>query len=444
MMEKRDNMDRREDKILSIFDEYEQTVDASIKQASNAEARPMSVFQSTSTEHGSKNYYQSIRKDAKNYYKTLRRQVRKEAAEKKRFTRKRQKNIEKISKQVSKSATKTLKKSDDTSYIRLTPPKGKRNIISRIRHRTHYDKGYYDYIEENIENGYITPETIASGEVTKKEWKELQKYEDAREDVTVGKNWRRFKALLATVAITGMLITGKTMYDGIMDSFEQSGIVAEENAEQMRFGQLESRARHALFDFTDQQLLYEYTNGDITEANWEKLPEEVREYIRNPVVAADAEYKNGMDLSHFYVMVDGDFTTETWEKLPEEIRQFVREPVSTAKEYFENGHDQRYLYEVSRGRMTEEFWNVLPSEIKQYVRNPVELAKEFERQGDDLGYLANLSEITDTKQLGCEVWKFLPEELKAHVVDPRISAAELQTGVEEGEQVQENNSDLER
>ena len=94
--------------------------------------------------------------------------------------------------------------------------------------------------------------------------------------------------------------------------------------------------------------------------------------------------------------------------------------------------------------MTEEFWNVLPSEIKQYVRNPVELAKEFERQGDDLGYLANLSEITDTKQLGSEVWQFLPEELKAHVVDPRISAAELQTGVEEGEQVQENNSDLER
>lgn len=141
-------------------------------------------------------------------------------------------------------------------------------------------------------------------------------------------------------------------------------------------------------------------------------------------------------------MVDGDFTTETWEKLPEEIRQFVREPVSTAREYFENGKDQRYLYEVSRGKLTEEFWNELPAEIKQYVRNPVELAKEYERQGNALGYLENLSEITDTKQLSNEVWQFLPEELKAHVVDPKlvISVDEL----ENGEQNQENNSDLER
>ena len=98
--------------------------------------------------------------------------------------------------------------------------------------------------------------------------------------------------------------------------------------------------------------------------------------------------------------------------------------------------------EVSRGKLTEEFWNELPAEIKQYVRNPVELAKEYERQGNALGYLENLSEITDTKQLSNEVWQFLPEELKAHVVDPKlvISVDEL----ENGEQNQENNSDLER
>lgn len=419
----------QEDRIFRIFEEVEQGSEASMKKAAGANEGRTSEVNTTSSSHRGGNYYKNLRKQAK-----------KEKTEQERFTRKRQKNVKKISKQVSKSLKKKVKKpsKDNISYIRLTPPKGKRNIITRIRHRSHYDKGYYDYIEENIENGYITPETIASGEVTKKEWKELQAYEDAREDLTVKKNWGRFKALLAAIALTASMATCKVMYDGIMDSFEQSGITAEETGEQMRLRDLASRAKHALFNFEDQQLFYEYTNGDITEANWEKLPEDVKQYIRNPVVAAEAAYKYGNDLSNFYTMVDGEFTTETWEKLPDEIRQFVREPVSTAKEYFENGKDQRYLYEVSSGRLTEEFWNTLPAEVKQYVRNPIELAKEFERQGNDLGYLQNLSDITDQTQLSRNVWRFLPDELKAHVLDPQfvVSADELQT--------QENDLDLER
>lgn len=439
-------MEKSEDKIFRIFDEYENTSDTSIKQASGAEARAVPVFRSTRSAHGSKNYYTSMRRDIKNYYKALRIETKREETEKKRFTRKRQKNVKKISKQISKSVTKTLKRADNISYLRLTPPKGKRNIISRIRNRGHYDKGDYDYIEENIQNGYITPETIASGEVTKREWKELQKYEDAREDVTVRKNWNRFKALVALTALIGSMALCKNLYDGIQESFEVSSISAQENGEKIRLDQLERRAKNSLLSFTDQQLLYEYTDGDITESNWQALPENVKEYIRNPVVAAEAAYKYGNDLSNFYTMVDGDFTTETWEKLPEEIKQFVREPVSTAREYFDNGRDQRYLYEVSSGRMTEEFWNGLPAEIKQYVRNPIELAKEFERQGNDLGYLANLSEITNTTQLSREVWQFLPEELKAHVVDPKlvISVDELQAGLENQQLTQEIDSDLER
>lgn len=441
-------MENPEDKILSIFEEYEQASGAGIKQASGAEARAVPVFRSTIAAHGSKNYYKSMRRDIKNYYKALRIETKKEEEEKKRFTRKREKNIKKVSKQISKSVGKTLKKpnSDNIVYLRLTPPKGKRNIISRIRNRGHYDKGHYDYIEENIQNGYITPETIESGEVTKKEWVELQKYEDAREDVTVRKNWNRFKALVAAAALIGSMALCKNLYDGIQESFEISSAAVVEAGERSRLDQLESRAKNSLLSFTDQKLLYEYTDGDITEANWQALPENVREYIRNPVTAAEAAYKYGNDLSNFYTMVDGDFTTETWEKLPKEIQQFVREPVSTAREYFDNGRDQRYLYEVSSGRMTEEFWNGLPDEIKQYVRNPIELAKEFERQGNDLGYLANLSEITDTTQLSREVWHFLPEELKAHVVDPKlvISVDELQAGLENQQLDQEIDSDSER
>lgn len=437
-------MEELEDKIFSMFDEYEQTVSSSnSKQVSEAETRAVPTSHETSNVPEIYGYYKGIKRGTKEYYKVIRKEAKKENAEKKRFDRKKQKNVEKVSKQISKSMAKKLKKADNMSYLRLTPPKGKRNIITRIRHRSHYDKGDYDYIEENIQNGYITPDTIASGEVTKKEWKELQAYEDAREDVTVKKNWNRFKALIATVAIIGSIAFCKNMYDGIQDSFETSSVVSTEMRER---ASLENRAKHALHNFTDQQLLYDYTDGEITEANWEALPENVKEYIRNPVTAAEAAYKYGNDLSHFYLMVDGDFTTETWEKLPEEIRQFVREPVSTAKEYFENGKDQRFLYEVSRGRLTEEFWNELPAEIKQYVRNPIELAKEFERQGDDLGYLENLSQITNKTELSRSVWNFLPEELKEHVVDPKlvIDEDELQTEVESGEQVQENDLDLER
>ncbi len=429
----------QEDRIFRIFDEIEQGAYTESEQVFDSDVKPVQKNHNAAAPVGTTEYYKTLRKDMKAYYKALRRQAKKDSTEQRRFTRKREQNVKKISKQVNKSLKKTVKKPNkDNSYVRLTPPKGKRNIITRIRHRAHYDKGYYDYIEENIENGYITPETIASGEVTKKEWKELQAYEDAREDITVKKNWGRFKAILAAMAITGALITCKTMYDGIMDGLEQSAITAQETGNQNRIYQLENRAKYALFNFTDQQLFYEYTDGEITEANWEALPESVRQYIRNPLTAAEAAYKSGMDLGHFYTMVDGDFTKETWEKLPKEIQQFVREPVSTAREYFENGKDQRYLYEVSNGKMTEEFWNDLPNEIKQYVRNPIELAKEFERQGNDLGYLENLSDITDIKQLSRNVWSFLPDELKAHVVDPElvVSVDELQT--------QDNDLDLER
>lgn len=440
----KDNMEKHEDKILRIFDEFEGENAGNVKQASGAEVRPISELRTTKAKNGTAEYYRSMRKDTKNYYKSLRRQVKKQEAEQKRFTRAREKHIKQISKQISKSVKKTLKKKDNISYLRLTPPKGKRNIITRIRHRSHYDNGYYDYIEENIQNGYITSETIANGEVTKKEWKELQAYEDAREDVTVKKHWGRFKALLATVALTGSLVTCKILYDTINDTFERNAIVAQELSEQNRLSNFERNAKYSLYDMKDQQLFYEYTEGQITEENWNKLPESTRQYIRNPVVAAEAAYKYGNDLSHFYTMVDGDFTTETWEKLPDEIKQFVREPVSTAREYFENGRDQRYLYEVSSGRMTEEFWNGLPDEIKEYVRNPIELAKEFERQGDDLGYLQNLSDITDRTQLSRNVWHFLPDELKAHVVDPKlvISLDELQVGIDQ--QALENNEGLER
>lgn len=452
------------EKIMSIFDEYNHSAVARqetqtqknslIQQTSQGQKPIKKVIRRPKIDPKKSKivYYKDLRKITKKYYKELRKQTKKKIVDQKRLAKKKEEKVEKMSKKISRAVDKKLKKEyklkdqDNIRYLRLTEPKEKRNLLSRIRNRVRYDKGGFDYIEENIQNGYITPETIASGEVTKREWKELQRYEDAREDVSIKKGWGRFKAILAAVAISASLIACKTVYDDVKENLERGAVQAQELKEKNELEAMERHAKVALFNFTDQQLLYEYTNGQPTVENWEALPDNVQEYIRNPVTAAEAAYKYGNDQSNFYVMTGGNLTTEAWEKLPDEIRQFVREPVSTAKEYFENGRDQRYLYEVSRGMMTEEFWQGLPDEIKQYVRNPIELAKEFERNGDYLGYLANLSEITDTTQLSREVWGFLPEELKAHIVDPKlvISLDELQHGIDSATQNTQDGEDIER
>lgn len=347
----------------------------------------------------------------------------------------REKRIYKASKTIEHSVKKTIKAEDKKlakekqqqerlnkkinkgkGEKRLTPPK-KRNFFVRFHNMRKYINDDFDYavIEEDLEdykNGKLSEEDIES------EWEEIQEYEDARDDVKLRRGWTAFKLTLAGLALAGSLFACKTMVNDIQAR-------AQANIAQEKIEMLEKRAESALLRLEDQQFFYEYTEGEPSLENWEKLPEEVQKSVRNPVVAAEAAAKNNKDQAHFYEMTEGDFSTEAWEKLPDELKQYIREPVSTAKEAFELGKDQMYLYNLSRGKITEEFWQTLPEDVRRYVRNPIELAKEFAEKGDASGYLDTL--LIDDKRPDKErhtFWTFLPDELKKYVQDPNLVTAE--------------------
>lgn len=400
--------------------------------------------------------------------KKQQREARRKLAAEKAKEREEEKRVEKIAKQISKSVSKTIKKEekeirkqrkitareakaeaklkekqeDSELKRRITPPK-KRNIFSRFSNMIRYNRGDFEFEEEDVlayKNGELSIEDLED------EWKEIQRYEDAKDDVKLRKGWNAFKITLAGLALAGSLFACKTAADKIEQQFNQMQSVHIEHQSQLDKDLLEKRAEGAALRLEDQKFFYEYTDGEPTLQNWEALPEELKAHVRNPVKAAEAAYNHSNDQSHFYVMVDGDFTTEAWQNLPSEVRRYIREPVSTAKEYFENGQDQVYLYELSRGKLTEEFYNTLPAEVRQYVRNPIELAKEFAEQGDATGYLRALSINQDMPERARhEFWYFLPDELKEYVPDPNtIRMDEKEEQIANTENIQNDTKDYER
>lgn len=376
----------------------------------------------------------------------------KSISEIKKEAKQREKRVSKLYKELNKNNIKRYRQrikereeelsqfEEEYDKRRITPPK-KRNFISRLHLASKYQKGKFELAEENAE--MIKDGEILASSLDEKEWKAVQKYEDARDDVKLRKGWTAFKVALAGIALTGVVLGGgymvKTTIDDMHEQFAQMQEIYEYNQNKANQEMMERRAASMAMNFRDQEFFYEYTNGNPSLENWENLPEAIKEHVRNPVTAAEAAYNHDSDQSHFYIMVDGDFTTEKWEALPEEVKQYIREPVSTAKEAYENGKDQVYLYQLSRGIITEEFWQGLPSEVRQYVRNPLELAKSYAKSGDESGYLKELlRDGENPERLDHNFWSFLPDELKEVVKDPK-----LVTPQENIELAQKNNSDEE-
>lgn len=369
--------------------------------------------------------------------------------ETKKEAKQREKRISKLYKELNKNSVNRYKQrienrkeeisqfEEEYGKRRITPPK-KRSFINRLHLANKYQRGKFELAEEDAEmvkNGEILVSSL-----DKKEWKAIQKYEDARDDVKLRKGWTAFKTALAGMALAGVVLGGgyavKTTIDNMHEQFAEMQEIDAYNKNKANQEIMEKRAASMALQFRDQEFFYEYTNGNPSLENWENLPEAIKENVRNPVTAAEAAYNHDNDQSHFYIMVDGDFTTEKWEALPEEVKQYIREPVSTAKEAYENGEDQIYLYKLSRGIITEEFWQGLPEEVRQYIRNPLELAKAYARNGDELGYLKELSKNEENpERVDHNFWSFLPDELKEVVKDPN-----LVTTQENIELAQENNS----
>lgn len=121
--------------------------------------------------------------------------------EERNLQKKRQRKIATVSKQVKQNVAR---------QTRFTEPK-KRNILKRIILQQNLASGVY----ENIEYDYDTysPREIEESKNAKKRrdrwlYKEVQAYEDARDDVTTRKDWRAFKIGLGAALLAGSLALG--------------------------------------------------------------------------------------------------------------------------------------------------------------------------------------------------------------------------------------------
>lgn len=99
---------------------------------------------------------------------------------------------------------KKIKKAKTITNTRLTEPKN-RMLLRRIMLQSQYLRGDFDLIEENYK--YITKEEMLLYKNSRDKedriyYKEVQAYEDAKDDVTVRRGWTAFKLGLAATMLT--------------------------------------------------------------------------------------------------------------------------------------------------------------------------------------------------------------------------------------------------
>ena len=124
------------------------------------------------------------------------------------------KKIASISKQIKKNVAK---------QTRFTEPK-KRNLLSRIILQEKIDRGSFEYVEDYYDT--FLPSEIEDSKNAKKRsekrlYKEVQAYEDARDDVTVRRGWRAFKIGLATALLAGSLALANHVGNEVKETFSQ-------------------------------------------------------------------------------------------------------------------------------------------------------------------------------------------------------------------------------
>jgi len=230
---------------------------------------------------------------------------------------------------------------------RLTEPK-KRSLLRRIMLRMKYNRGAFDYIENDYNN--LTRTELNRYQNSKKRadkryYKEVQQYEDAIDDVTVKKGWMMFKIGLATIMLcTAIGLTNYTIKDiqnsapqeinviTIQDASELQTLSAEIEMSSLKsisnynFENLTSNEqidallrlkiiqskipeglfKNAIYNFQDQELLEQivkeafgeeyssYSDGkkfDLKKLAYEVLDEEKKDLSRDPQLLAELAAK---------------------------------------------------------------------------------------------------------------------------------------------------------
>lgn len=376
--------------------------------------------------------------------------------------KKKQKRIASISKQIEK---KLFHKT------RYTEPK-KRNLLTRIILQHALDKGLYEDIEEDYD--FISEKEIEMSKNAKKRserrfYKEVQEYEDAKDDVRLRKGWKAFKIGLAASLLAGSLALaghiGGEIKNTISNPTDNEVVTIEtldENDRAMYEANLEK-----FLEKVKEKDGYVFANLDDTELldGYLRILNEEKGMTFN-------EFKNSLnglkDQENLEKIVKDSFGEERYNSFSEEQKRdyrqlayellplalpglweegysYVRNPISTdvveAKNSArEKGYEIKLIVSSDYPERINAVGNILYLEnnlkLEDYQSiNSIEESQKFleEILTKSLGENSeNISEkdLRDYKQIAYEL---LPEEVKENYVKDPIELERIQDDIEIGE-----------
>lgn len=376
--------------------------------------------------------------------------------------KKKQKRIASISKQIEK---KLFHKT------RYTEPK-KRNLLTRIILQHALDKGLYEDIEEDYD--FISEKEIEMSKNAKKRserrfYKEVQEYEDAKDDVKLRKGWKAFKIGLAASLLAGSLALaghiGGEIKNTISNPTDNEVVTIEtldENDRAMYEANLEK-----FLEKVKEKDGYVFANLDDTELldGYLRILNEEKGMTFN-------EFKNSLnglkDQENLEKIVKDSFGEERYNSFSEEQKRdyrqlayellplalpglweegysYVRNPISTdvveAKNSArEKGYEIKLIVSSDYPERIKAVGNILYLEnnlkLEDYQSiNSIEESQKFleEILTKSLGENSeNISEkdLRDYKQIAYEL---LPEEVKENYVKDPIELERIQDDIEIGE-----------
>lgn len=376
--------------------------------------------------------------------------------------KKKQKRIASISKQIEKNLF---------HKTRYTEPK-KRNLLTRIILQHALDKGLYEDIEEDY--GFISEKEIEMSKNAKKRserrfYKEVQEYEDAKDDVRLRKGWKAFKIGLAASLLAGSLALaghiGGEIKNTISNPTDNEVVTIEtldENDRAMYEANLEK-----FLEKVKEKDGYVFANLDDTELldGYLRILNEEKGMTFN-------EFKNSLnglkDQENLEKIVKDSFGEERYNSFSEEQKRdyrqlayellplalpglweegysYVRNPISTdvveAKNSArEKGYEIKLIVSSDYPERIKAVGNILYLEnnlkLEDYQSiNSIEESQKFleELLTKSLGENSeNISEkdLRDYKQIAYEL---LPEEVKENYVKDPIELERIQDDIEIGE-----------
>lgn len=376
--------------------------------------------------------------------------------------KKKQKRIASISKQIEKNLF---------HKTRYTEPK-KRNLLTRIILQHALDKGLYEDIEEDYD--FISEKEIEMSKNAKKRserrfYKEVQEYEDAKDDVKLRKGWKAFK-----IGLAASLLAGSLALAGHIGGEIKNTISNPANNEVVTIETLDENDR-AMYEANLEKFLekvkekdgYVFANLDDTE-----ILDGYLRILNEEKGMAFNEFKNSLnglkDQENLEKIVKDSFGEERYNSFSEEQKRdyrqlayellplalpglweegysYVRNPISTdvvkAKNSArEKGYEIKLIVSSDYPERIKAVGNILYLEnnlkLEDYQSiNSIEESQKFleEILTKSLGENSeNISEkdLRDYKQIAYEL---LPEEVKENYVKDPIELERIQDDIEIGE-----------